>query len=101
MPARDTAPCPTTLATIALRLKGVVAPYEVGRRFIDASEPGRPMTSLPDGASGDKQVLRCALYSPTPPPPERVAAETAEWPAGKTQELRQQLKSLEDELAKP
>ena len=78
-------------ATIALRLKGVVAPYEVGRRFIDASEPGRPMTSLPDGASGDKQVLRCALYSPTPPPPERVAAETAEWPAGKTQELRQQL----------
>lgn len=78
-------------ATIALRLEGVVAPYEVGRRFIDASEPGRPMTSLPDGAPGDKQVLKCALYSPTPAPPERVAAETAQWPDEKTQELREQL----------
>ena len=77
--------------TIALRLQGVVAPYEVGRRFIDASEPGRPMTSLADGAPGGKQVLRCALFSTTPPPPERAEAETAAWPAEKTDELRTEL----------
>ena len=78
-------------ATLALRLKGVVAPYEVGRRFIDVSEPGRPLTSLPSGASGGKQVLRCALYSPTPAPPEKAEAEHASWPQDKTDELRAQL----------
>lgn len=78
-------------ATLALRLSGVPAPYEVGRMVIDASEPGAPLTSLPDGQPGAKQVLRCALYSPNPPPPEHVEAENAAWPAPKTTELRGQL----------
>ena len=78
-------------ASLALRLQGVAAPYEVGRRFIDASEPGRPLAPLPDGASGAKQVLRCALYSPSPPPPEHEEAETAKWPASQTTQLREQL----------
>lgn len=78
-------------ATLALRLKGIAAPYEVGRRFIDASEPGRPLPSLGAGAPGGAQVLRCALYSPTPPPPEAEEAENASWPDEMTTELRRQL----------
>ncbi|WP_460359001.1 hypothetical protein [Mycobacterium sp. ZZG] len=79
-------------ATLALRLTGVVAPYEVGRRFIDVSEPGRPLGSLPAGQPGGKQVLRCALYSPSPPPtPEKAEAETAVWPDAMVDELRSEL----------
>lgn len=77
-------------ATLALRLDGVVAPYEVGRRFIDASQPGKPLPPLP-GDEGAKQVLRCALYSTTPPPPEKAAAETATWPQSEVDELREVL----------
>jgi len=77
--------------SIAVEIDGVVAPYEVGRRFIDMSEPGAPLASLADGEPGDKQVLRCALFSPTDPPPEKLAAETAVWPEAKTQELRAKL----------
>lgn len=78
-------------ATLALRLKGVEAPYEVGRRFIDASEPGAPLTSLGPDDDGRKQVLRCALYSTTPPPPDREGADAAVWAEAKIDELREQL----------
>lgn len=79
-------------ATLALRLNGVVAPYQVGRRFIDASQPGAPLHPLPDGEPGAQQVLRCALFSPSPPPtPELQVAETAAWPAAMTDALRHEL----------
>ncbi|MCZ2264166.1 hypothetical protein [Isoptericola sp. QY 916] len=76
---------------LALRLRGVVAPYEVGRRFVDTSRPGEPLDPLPAGAPGIEQVLRCALFSPTPPPPERAAAEDATWDAAQTAALRAEL----------
>lgn len=77
---------------LALRLQGVVAPYEVGRRFIDMSIPGKPLRELADGESGAKQVLRCALFSPTEPAtPEQEEAEEAQWPATMTDEMRQEL----------
>ena len=80
-------------ATIALRLQGVAAPYEVGRRHLDVSVPGRPMDStLDDDAVGAKQVLRCALFSPSSPPtPEAAQQETATWPAEMVDELRREL----------
>jgi hypothetical protein len=79
-------------ATLALRLQGVVAPYEVGRRFIDVSQPGKPLDPLPAGAPGGKQVLRCALFSPSPPQtPEQAAAETAVWPDSTVADLRAEL----------
>lgn len=79
-------------ATLALKLDGVVAPYQVGRRFIDTSQPGAPLDPLPEDAPGAKQVLRCALFSPTPPPtPELQVAETAAWPATFTDALHHQL----------
>ncbi|GHD44077.1 hypothetical protein D9V29_03625 [Mycetocola manganoxydans] len=79
-------------ATLALRLHGVVAPYEVGRRFIDVSEPGQPLPPLPEDATGAKQVLRCALFSPTPAPtPEKAIAENATWPDPMIDTLRAEL----------
>ena len=76
---------------LALKLEGVVAPYEVGRRFIDASVPGKPLRMLEADEPGAKQVLRCALFSMTPPPPERAVAETARWPDSLTGDLRAEL----------
>jgi hypothetical protein len=76
---------------IALRLKGVVAPYQVGRRFIDASVPGKPLRALAENEPGAKQVLRCALFSPTTPSPEQAAAENARWPGSLTNDLRTEL----------
>ncbi|MEJ6554866.1 hypothetical protein PQI51_07525 [Microbacterium esteraromaticum] len=78
-------------ATLALRLKGVVAPYQVGRRFVDAREPGRPLTSLTGGEPGGRQVLRCALFSPSPAPTELATVESATWSAAKTEELTSQV----------
>lgn len=77
--------------TLALKIDGVVAPYQVGRRFIDVREPGRPLTSLAAGEPGGRQVLRCALVSPTPPPPEFEAVENASWPQSKLDELTSQV----------
>ncbi|MDQ0576725.1 hypothetical protein [Agromyces albus] len=76
---------------LALRLQGVVAPYEVGRRFIDTSAPGSPLRDLADGEVGPKQVLRCAVFSPTPPPPEKAVAEHAAWPPALVDDLRAEL----------
>lgn len=73
---------------IALGLRGVRAPYPVGRRFIDMSVPGKPLRSLLENEPGAKQVLRCALFSPTPPTPEQSVAESARWPDALTNELR-------------
>lgn len=80
-------------ATLALRLTGIAAPYEVGRRHIDVSTPGKPLdVVLGADDVGAKQVLRCALFSPSPPPtPELQQAETAQWPDDAVQELREQL----------
>jgi hypothetical protein len=79
-------------ATLALRLQGVVAPYEVGRRFIDVSEPGKPLDPLPEDAPGGKQVLRCALFSPSPPRTrEQTTAESAVWPDTMIAKLRSEL----------
>ena len=77
--------------SLALRLNGVVAPYEVGRRFIACAEPGKPLASLPEGEPGALQVLRCALFSTTPPPPERVEIEAAAWPPAMVEALRTEL----------
>lgn len=53
---------------LAGRLKGVPAPWNVGRRLVDASAAGGRLQPVPEGAPGRVQVLRCALVSPTPPP---------------------------------
>lgn len=78
-----------TFTSLASRLQGVAAPYEVGRRFFDVSSPGAPLTELAPGAAGRKQVLHGALVSPTPPStPEQQALEAARWDEPQTAALR-------------
>ncbi|OUS97410.1 hypothetical protein [Rhodococcus sp. NCIMB 12038] len=76
-------------ATLALRLVGVAAPWEVGRRAVDISSPGDPMKrTLTAGETGTKQVLRCALFSPSKPPNATAKAkEEATWPDDMVDEL--------------
>lgn len=77
--------------SLALKLKGVVAPYAVGRRFIDTSSPGLPLGALAAGSPGARQVLRCALVSPSPPPAGLADLETATWPAAMVADLHTEL----------
>ena len=72
---------------LATRLHGVVAPWNVGRRLIDVSEPRGNVTDLVAGDSGAVQVLRCALVSPTPVPVDQPP-ESSAWSLAKRDELR-------------
>ena len=72
---------------LATRLQGVIAPWNVGRRLIDAAEPRGNVTDLVAGDSGTIQVLRCALVSPTPMPADQPP-EASAWSVAKRDELR-------------
>ena len=72
---------------LAGRLHGAVAPWNVGRRLIDASEPRGNVADLAAGDEGTTQVLRCALVSPTPMPPG-LPPENSAWSVAKRDELR-------------
>lgn len=77
--------------SLALRLDAIAAPYPVGRRFVDASEPGRPLRPLDDAEPGHQQVVRCALYSPNPPEPGSPDLDAEAWPATMVDALHHQL----------
>ncbi|HWH95693.1 MAG TPA: hypothetical protein VNT03_17670 [Baekduia sp.] len=68
---------------LARRLKGVAAPWAIGRRTMDTSRPGAPLEDLGPNDAGRRQVIRCALFSPNPPPPG-APSETAAWSAART-----------------
>jgi hypothetical protein len=74
-------------ARLARRLVGVAAPWAIGRQIMDASRPGRPLVDLAAGESGDRQVIRCALFSPNPPPPG-VPSDSAAWTAARIADLK-------------
>jgi hypothetical protein len=74
-------------ARLARRLKGVAAPWAIGRRIMDASRPGRPLEDLAARESGARQVIRCALFSPHPPPPG-APSDAAAWSAARTADLK-------------
>ena len=76
--------------SLAKRLHGVSAPWNVGRRLIDASNPRGSLPSLPPGAPGEVQVLRCALVSPTPIPPDQPPESNA-WDAATRNALRNEI----------
>lgn len=75
---------------LAGRLHGVAAPWNVGRRLIDASKPRGRITDLASGDPGVTQVLRCALVSPTPVPRDQVP-EASAWGVDKRDELRREV----------
>ncbi|MEP6811840.1 MAG: hypothetical protein ABI990_02500 [Actinomycetota bacterium] len=74
-------------ARLARRLKGVAAPWEIGRRIMDASRPGDPLADLGAADAGRRQVIKCALFSPAARPPG-APDDAARWSAARTQELK-------------
>jgi len=74
-------------ARLARRLKGVAAPWEIGRRIMDASRPGDPLTELGPNDAGRRQVIKCALFSPAPQP-AGAPSDTARWSAARTDDLK-------------
>lgn len=77
-------------ARLARRLKGVAAPWEIGRRTMDASRPGMPLPDLDPNDPGRRQVVRCAVFSPAPRPPGALSDE-AGWSRGQTERLQEAL----------
>jgi hypothetical protein len=86
-------------ASLAGKLTGVPAPWNVGRRTLETSHPGGGVSDLGVGDPGERQVIRCALVAPsTVVKPQGAPDEDATWNAAKTEELRTQL-NLPDDLA--
>lgn len=76
--------------SLAEKLEGITAPWQVGRRIIDVSHPGHGISPLSTNDAGAVQVLRCALVS-LQPVPEDGPKEDVGWDVGKRDELRQQV----------
>lgn len=74
-------------ARLARRLKGVAAPWSIGRRVMNAAQPGDPLDDLAADEPGRRQVIRCALYSPAPRPPDQPE-DSARWDATRTDQLK-------------
>jgi hypothetical protein len=74
-------------ASLARRLKYLPAPWAIGRRLMDASRPGDPLTDMGQTEPGRRQVIRCALYS-VAAPPEGAPSDTAAWSPGRIDTLR-------------
>ena len=74
-------------ARLARRLQGLPAPWEIGRRTMDTSRPGEPLTDLAADEAGRRQTIRCALYSPSAPP-AGAPSDTATWSDLRTTDLR-------------
>jgi hypothetical protein len=77
-------------ARLARRLKGVAAPWAIGRRIMDASRPGDPLSNLGGGDAGRRQVVKCALFSPAAQPAD-APSDSARWSAARTQDLKDAL----------
>ena len=72
--------------SLAEKLKGIAAPWAIGRRFIDMSQPGSGIRSMTAGSPGALQILECALYSPAMAPTN--APVDADWPSPQRTALR-------------
>jgi hypothetical protein len=70
--------------SLAERIKGVAAPWAIGRRFIDLSGPVGELPAMAVGDDGAVQVLECALFSPAANGPARPSA----WPVARREALR-------------
>ncbi|MEE9394053.1 MAG: hypothetical protein V3W41_16250 [Planctomycetota bacterium] len=72
---------------LSRKLKPILAPWEVGRRFIDAAHPKGDLPNLDPQAPGRVQVLKCAIFSPNIAPPNSPD-DNAEWEAADRHALR-------------
>lgn len=73
---------------LARRLKGVAAPWRIGRRIMDTARPGDPLTDLAPDEQVRRHVIRCALFSPNPAPPDSPD-DDGTWSAERTALLKE------------
>ena len=73
---------------LAERIKGIGAPWAVGRKLVDVSKPGSGIAEVAAGGDGGVQVLECALFSPALNGPAAPAAYPV---ALREEELRQRV----------
>jgi hypothetical protein len=85
---------------LAKKLRGIVAPWQIGRRLIDAAVP-RGGVEVTDGEGG-LQLLECAVKSPSPIPDE-TAQTLGLWSIATREKLRVRLNASvpEDPTAPP
>lgn len=83
----DTAP-QGDFKSLAERLVPIGAPWQVGRRIIDGTQPGGDIAGAAPGTPGAVQVLSCALRSPAAPPAGTPSDSDAGWPAPLRDALR-------------
>lgn len=74
--------------SLAEKIVPIDAPWQIGRRMIDTSNPRGGMAALADAATGKVQVLRCALFSPAPIGTGAAATDTNVWTAATRDALR-------------
>jgi hypothetical protein len=86
-------------ASLAGKLVGLPAPWNVGRRVIDASRPGGDIAELGLDDPGRLQIIRCALTAPsTAKKPDGVPDDAETWDDAKTAEIQAQL-NLPEQLS--
>lgn len=73
---------------LARRLEGVAAPWRIGRRIMDTARPGDPLTDLAPDEEVRRHVIRCALFSPNPAPPDSPD-DNGTWNAARTEKLKE------------
>ncbi len=82
--------------SLAEKLRGQPAPWQVGRRVTDVGVPGGELPPLPPGAPGSLQTIHGPLVSPQAPRTDSAntvevaaaGAEAAGWPQTETEALR-------------
>ncbi len=74
--------------SLAERLVPIGAPWQIGRRIIDGTQPGGGIDGAARGTAGAVQVLSCALRSPALSPPGSPSDRDAGWSAPLRDELR-------------
>jgi hypothetical protein len=74
--------------SLAERLEPIGAPWQIGRRLIDGTQPGGGIDGAAPGEAGALQVLSCALRSPAPAPAGGPSDSDPGWPAPLRDKLR-------------
>jgi hypothetical protein len=74
--------------SLAERLVPIGAPWQIGRRIIDGTQPGGGIDGAAPGTDGAVQVLSCALRSPATAPADGPSDDDPGWPAPLRDALR-------------
>jgi hypothetical protein len=83
--------------SLAKKLVGIPAPWNVGRRVIDTSHPGFAISNLAPNDPGRTQIIKCALTAPsTARKPDGAPDDSESWNNAKKAELVTELNRPDD-----